>query len=235
MQANGDSTLIISPTNKTVLIDGGGSEFSSYDVGKNTLFPYLLDREISKLDYVIISHFDSDHCKGLEYVLENIKVENIVLGLQYEAYENLQDILKIAEKNKINIISVKANDILKIDKYTNFEILWPGYENMISENAINNNSIVARLNYYDFSMLFTGDIEKIAEEALLKYYNSSKLNATVLKVAHHGSKSSSIDALLNVINPKIALIGVGKNNLYGHPNNDVLNRFDVLRHKGLQN
>lgn len=229
MLVSGDSCLVITPTNKTILIDGGGSEFGSYDVGENTVFPYLLDRGISKLNYVMISHFDSDHCKGVEYILENIKVENIILGLQYENCENLNDILKIAQKNNINIISVKVNDVIKIDKYTNIDILWPNPDSMIGENAVNNNSIVAKLNYYDFSMLFTGDIEKIAEEALLKYYKLSKLNATVLKVAHHGSKTSTIECFLQSVNPKIALIGVGVNNLYGHPNDIVLNRLENLR------
>ena len=182
----------------------------------------------------MISHFDSDHCKGLEYVLENMKVENIVLGLQYEDYENLKNVLKIAEENKINIISVKANDVLKIDKYTNFEILWPSSENMVSENSINNNSIVVKLNYYEFSMLFTGDIEAKAEEELIALYeNTYLLSSTALKVAHHGSKSSSIGGILNLVQPKIALIGVGSNNLYGHPNNDVLNRLEELRRKSL--
>ena len=229
MLGNGDSTLIISPTNKTILIDGGGSEFGNYDVGKNTLFPYLLDRGVDKLDYIMISHFDSDHCKGLEYVLENIKVENIVLGLQYEDYENLKDILKIVEDKKINIICVQANDILEIDKYTYFIILWPNPENMISENSINNNSIVAKLNYYDFSILFTGDIEEVTEKTLVKYYTEQKLDSTILKVAHHGSKSSSIPEILQKISPKIALIGVGINNLYGHPNYDIIKRFQSLR------
>ena len=233
MLVNGDCSLVITPTNIAILIDGGGSEFGSYDVGENTLLPYLFDRGIDRIHYVMISHFDSDHCKGLEYILENMKVENIVLGLQYEVCENLNDILEIAQKNKINIISVKANDVLQIDKYTTFEILWPNPESMISENAINNNSIVAKLNYYNFSMLFTGDIEKLAEEGIIKYYRAIYLNATILKVAHHGSKTSSIESILKLVRPKIALIGVGENNLYGHPNDIVLNRLENLRSRYL--
>ena len=71
----GDSTLIVTPKNKTILIDGGGSEFSDFNVGKNTLFPYILDRGFNKLDYIIVSHFDSDHCGGLLYVMQEIKVK----------------------------------------------------------------------------------------------------------------------------------------------------------------
>lgn len=99
-------------------------------------------------------------------------------------------------------------------------------ENAISENSINNNSLVCKIVYQDFSMLFTGDIEAIAEKAIFeKYKNTSILKSTILKVAHHGSRSSSIQEFLNIVRPKIALIGVGKKNTFGHPNSDVLERL----------
>ena len=100
-------------------------------------------------------------------------------------------------------------------------------KDLISENAINNNSLVAKLIYKDFSMLFTGDIEEVAEKAILKKYEKhlEKLKATVLKVPHHGSKTSSTQEFLNAVNPRVALIGVGKNNTFGHPNSDVLERL----------
>lgn len=83
--------------------------------------------------------------------------------------------------------------------------------------------------YRDFSMLFTGDIEKIAEEEIIKKYEKSNiLNTTVLKVAHHGSKSSSIDKFLELVKPKIALIGVGEKNTFGHPNEGVLERLERI-------
>lgn len=113
------------------------------------------------------------------------------------------------------------------------QILWPKTE-QIGENILNNNSIVAKLNYKNFSMLFTGDIEEVAERQILKEYSGTNiLKSTVLKVAHHGSKTSSIQQFIEVVNPKIALIGVGKNNLFGHPNNDVLKRINDLRCKNL--
>ena len=81
----GDSTLIVTPNKKTILIDGGGSKsLDEFDVGKNTLLPYLLDRKISKIDYLMISHFDSDHCNGLIAVLENLKVEKVIISKQIE-------------------------------------------------------------------------------------------------------------------------------------------------------
>ncbi len=129
------------------------------------------------------------------------------------------------KKKQINVILVKQGDKINIEKDVYFEILFPE-EELLQENVLNNNSIVAKLYYKNFSALFTGDIEEIAERKLIeKYKNTSKLRSTLLKVAHHGSKSSSIKEILDKIRPKILLIGVGKNNKFGHPNEEVINRF----------
>ena len=108
-------------------------------------------------------------------------------------------------------------------------------EEQIKENILNNNSIVAKLNYKKFSMLFTGDIEKIAEEQILEEYKNSLqvLKSTMLKVGHHGSKSSSIQEFLDKIKPKFALIGVGAKNTFGHPNDGVLERLTNMRYKDI--
>lgn len=104
--------------------------------------------------------------------------------------------------------------------------MWPDSKNIISENGINNNSLVFKMEYNKFSILFTGDIEKVAEEAILqKYKDANVLKSTILKVAHHGSKSSSIEEFLEKVKPKIALIGVGEKNTFGHPNVGVLKRL----------
>lgn len=104
----GDSTLIITSTNKTILIDGGGSEGSSYDVGESVLLPYLLDRGVKQIDYMIFSHFDSDHCKGLFTVMENLKVRNAVISEQGESSDNYNYFLMLVSKKKINVIQVQA-------------------------------------------------------------------------------------------------------------------------------
>lgn len=100
---------------------------------------------------------------------------------------------------------------------------------------MNNNSIVAKLEYKNFSMLFTGDIEEIAEKQILEEYkNNQKIfNVNILKVGHHGSKTSSIQEFIEAVKPRIALIGVGENNKFGHPNEEVLERLEKLRNKNL--
>lgn len=228
----GDSTIIRTAKNKTIVIDGGEGEKSGFDYGKNVLFPFLINKGVRKIDFLIFSHFDSDHCGGLIYLLENIKVEKILIGKQFEKNENFEYILNLANKKDIKIIELQAGNKINIEKNSSLEILWPSVAEKISENAINNNSLVCKFVYKNFSMLLTGDIESIAEEKLLgKYKNTNRLNANILKIAHHGSKTSSIQEFLNEVNPKIALIGVGRKNKFGHPNQEVLER---LKEKGIQ-
>lgn len=225
----GDSSLIITQQNKKILIDGGGSN-TGFDVGEQTLVPYLLDRKILELDFVFISHFDSDHCKGVFTVLENLKVKNVCVSQKGQQSENYEIFLQIVKNRKLNVIYVQPGDVVTIDKYTKIEILWTG-SNEITDNIINNYSITCKLIYNNTKILFTGDIEALAEKNIANIYTSEQLNCDILKVAHHGSKTSSIDEILNKINPKIALIGVGVNNNFGHPNKDVINRLMQLRSK----
>ena len=230
----GDSTLITTQFNKKILIDGGGSEFgSTFDVGEKTLLPYLLKKKIHKLDYVIISHFDSDHVGGILTILEELNVKQVLIPKQVEYSENYNKFLDIIKKRNIKIKIVEEGNTINIDKNTYLDILWPE-EKQITDNVLNNNSLIVRLCYKNFKMLFTGDIEAIAEQRLLqKYENTEKLTADILKVAHHGSKSSSIAEFLEKVNPRIALIGVGKNNKFGHPNAGVLDRLNMLRNKNI--
>ena len=104
----GDSCLVITEANQTILIDGGGNETSNYDVGKNVLVPYLLDRKIKKIDYIIFSHFDSDHCKGLFTVMEKLKVKNVVVSEQGKISGNYKYFIKLVQEKKINLIKVLA-------------------------------------------------------------------------------------------------------------------------------
>lgn len=228
----GDSTCIVTPKNKVILIDGGGnSKDENYDIGKQTLLPYLLDKKINKIDYCIVSHFDSDHCGGLMYILKNLKVKNIIIGKQYEEYENYKEFIKIAKDKKINIRVVEAGEKITIEKNLYIDVLWPiNREKMVIQNAINNNSLVFKLRYVNFSMLFTGDIEEIAEKEILDNYkeNTELLKSTILKVAHHGSKTSSTKEFINIVKPKYAVIGVGKDNKFGHPSNVTIENLKTI-------
>lgn len=161
--------------------------------------------------------------------MKNMRVKNVIIGRQFEDSENLQEFTKIVKEKNIKVTTVEAGDKINIERNLYFYVLWPSAKNEIKENSINNNALVCKLYYKDFTILFTGDIEEKAENIIYKMYKNSKvLKSDILKVAHHGSKSSSTEEFLKLVSPKIALIGVGKNNLYGHPSNIVINRLERI-------
>lgn len=165
------------------------------------------------------------------YILKNLKVKNIIIGKQYEEYENYKEFIKIAKDKKINIRVVGAGEKITIEKNLYIDVLWPiNREKMVIQNAINNNSLVFKLRYINFSMLFTGDIEEIAEKEILDKYkeNTEFLKSTILKVAHHGSKTSSTKEFINIVKPKYAVIGVGKDNKFGHPSNVTIENLKTI-------
>ena len=227
----GDSTLIRTAQSKIILIDGGGSENSSFNVGEKTLLPYLLDRKITMLDYVVISHFDTDHCGGILYLMEHIKVKNIIISKQGKESSNYNKFKNIVLDKGISVIFAKKGNKIKIDNETYMDVLFPS-NNLILNNILNNNSIVTKICYNNFSILFTGDVEEIAEKEICSQYNTTnKLRANILKVAHHGSKTSSTAEFIKMVKPQIALIGVGEKNKFGHPNDGVIQRLKNMNTK----
>ena len=217
----GDSCLIITPNNKKILIDGGEGK-------TDVLLSYLLDRRIKTIDYIIISHFDSDHCNGLIDIIKSLKVKNIMLAGQAYFSDEYINIANIINSKQINVTFVKQGDSFNISKDVKLDILYPQQE--LEYKDLNNNSIMAKLTYNSFSILFTGDVEK-AEDNILNSYRDVDLKSTVLKLAHHGSKTSSSKEFLEAVKPKIALIGVGENNKFGHPSPEVLQRLNDINCK----
>lgn len=160
--------------------------------------------------------------------MQEIKVNNIIIGKQYKSSENYEEFIKIVKEKKINVKIVEGGEKVSIEDNLYFDIIWPFSDNMISDNSINNNSLVCKLNYKNYSMLFTGDIEAIAEKAILKKYskNFNILKSDILKVAHHGSKTSSITEFIEKIKPKYAIIGVGEDNKFGHPSDSTIQNLE---------
>ena len=142
----GDSCLIVTPSNKKILIDGGEGI-------TDILLSYLLDRRIKTIEYIIISHFDSDHCNGLIKVIEKLKVKNIIISEQAYLSQEYINIANIINKRKIEVIKVKQGDKLRIDKDINIDILYPTEK--LEYTDLNNNSIVAKISYNKFSVMFT--------------------------------------------------------------------------------
>lgn len=166
---------------------------------------------------------------GLLYAITKLKVKTIIIGRQYKSCRNYEKFIEIAKEKRINIKIVESGDRINIEKNVYIDVLWPYKNNIIYENSINNNSLVCKIVYKNFSILCTGDIEKIAEKAILSKYkeNLDILKSDVLKVAHHGSKTSSTLEFLNAVEPKYAIIGVGENNKFGHPSNNTIQNLKM--------
>lgn len=151
---------------------------------------YLLDRKIKQLDYIIISHFDSDHCNGLIEIIKNFKVKLIVFSKQPQETKEFNNILNIIKNKNIKIKIVKQGDKINIDKYVYIDIIYPKIKQEYED--LNNNSIVLKISYYKFSILFTGDISQEIEKELINEKNKEvkeKIkNIDILKVSHHRSK-----------------------------------------------
>lgn len=219
----GDSCLVRTK-NKVILIDTGGAIFGDFDVGQMVLLPYLNKKGINKLDAVFITHFHDDHSKGLIPLIGNLEIENIFIG--YENIENhlFNEIIYLAQLHDIKIYKILEDDEIYLDKNNSIKVLSPS-SNMTTSNINNENdlSLVLLFKTYDKKILFTGDIEKDTEYKLSGKYSFDKIH--IIKVPHHGSKTSSTIELLDKTRPSFAVIQVGKNN-FGHPNDEIIKRYE---------
>ncbi len=208
----GDSSLI-RLKNKNILIDTGGN--INYDISKNILIPYFKSVGIKKIDYLVLTHGDYDHMGEAINLVENFKVEKVIFNCgSYNDLEN--ELIEVLDKKKIKYYSCIKE--LNIDNNKLHFLQTKEYDN---ENE-NSNVIYTELNGYKF--MFMGDAGVGKEKDILEKYNVSKID--VLKIGHHGSKTSSDKNFIDEMNPKYSVISVGKNNRYGHPNKEVLNNLD---------
>ena len=220
----GDSALIRTYSGQTVLLDGGGSANPQVlsSIGESVVIPFLLDKGISRLDAVIASHGHTDHIQGLFPVLEQFKVGNLIIP-DVKDEKEFSQLLETAERKGMKVTRCREGDVIKLDKKTVFQVLSPLQQFSDDNSSLNNTSLVLKLIYGETDLLFTGDAEKPVEEALLNC--GALLEADVLKVAHHGSDTSTGMAFLDCINPKAVVVSVGKNN-FGHPSEAVMQRLE---------
>lgn len=218
----GQGDAILLKTNmSSYLIDTGGNEFSDFDIGENIVLPYLKKQGINKLDAVFITHFHLDHCKSLPLLMENVDIKNILIS--YDKTDNI--IYEIIKKSGIPVTILNEGDMIYLDRNIFIKVISPEkefYKRGFSENDL---SLSFNLSYYNKDILFTGDIEKEAEAILSR---KLKNEIYLLKVPHHGSKTSSTQEFLDILKPKAAIIPVGKNNFYGHPDDEVINRYMAM-------
>lgn len=225
----GDGMVIRNDNGHTYLIDGGSS--SKRNVGRYRIIPYLKYMGVNQIDGIILTHPDVDHINGIEEVLElcveeNLEPKRIFIYEGFGDDEGFESIRELGAKCGADIIYVRAGECL-CDGRLQLEVLYP-YGGVGTYDS-NNASIVMKVVYGDFSAITTGDVEYEGEEWISE--NCDIENADILKVAHHGSSSSSSAAFLEKVRPKVALISAGKDNRYGHPHIETLERLDGVRAK----
>lgn len=217
----GDSIFIQLPNGETALIDGGTRKAGS------SVVSYLNSQNVERIDYIIATHPHEDHIGGLIEVINKYTIGKVYMPDKANTTRVFEDLL-LAIQNKGNKITkaVAGNNILDKEGLS-LKILSP--ESNASGSNLNNYSVVVKLNYKNTSFLFTGDAEGKSENTILnKGYN---IRVDVLKLGHHGSDTSTTSEFLNKVNPKYAVISVGKGNQYNHPQESIINR---LNNKGIK-
>ena len=216
----GDSIYIEMPGDFQVLIDGGPSSSVLEKLGEEMPF---YDRTI---EMVVLTHPDHDHLFGLLEVLKAYKIENILWTGVVDDTANYKEWIELVKEEQAQIIIAKAGEriILQKEPLAYLNILYP-FESLEGREfeSFNDTSVVLELKFENSSFLFTGDISDKVEKQLIEKYGS--LESKVLKVAHHGSKTSSSSDFIEIVNPATAVISVGKNS-YGHPAQEVLQRLE---------
>lgn len=226
----GDGTFIKMPfKNEVVLIDGGGgSEYSSdYNPGESIYLPYLQSEGISKADCAIISHCHKDHVQGIIAAVDSLSVKHVFLpAATEEDNEFLIELKEAAARNGTALHFVSRDTRLTFKSGLTIEISVPrGTAAMSSDD--NDESLFVKASYGEIDCLFTGDMTSLSEYNFLKSGIAGE--AEILKVAHHGSKTSSSDEFIKAVNPEISVISVGADNSYGLPSSDVLERLSGSR------
>lgn len=226
----GDGIVIENNNGHVYLSDFGSSTVNQ--VGSRRLLPFLKQQGMGKIEGIFVSHLDADHVNGIEELLtlakeERLRIQYLFLPISLkeeaagtEAGQEALELRKRAEQAGAEVVFLSAGDRVR-DGKLEWKCLSPGRGGERLEG--NEGSLVLSLTYEGFSMLFTGDVEGKGEEALLSTLPEE--NVDVLKVAHHGSKNSTREELLEVMQPKLALISAGKNNRYGHPHKETLERL----------
>ena len=222
----GDGLVIRGPEGKTYFMDGGSSDVKK--VGEYRIEPYLLSQGIGSLDYVFASHGDQDHISGIKELVQRQKtgvtIKRLVLPTQTVWDDALKELAEMAEKEGIPVFTMEKGQCLTEGKLS-LTCIQPGKGEM--EETRNSASLVLALRCGDFDMLFTGDVEGEGEKRLVDHLQGeySECVWDVLKTAHHGSGNSTTEEFLKTAAPQYAFISAGKNNSYGHPHKETLERL----------
>lgn len=237
----GDAALVTMPDGTTLLIDGGGRpnfrarayrdqegdeqqfERDARSIGEAVVSEYLWWRGLDHVDYILATHADADHIDGLHDVMNNFRVRAAIVGRAPGVDTEYARFAATARRQGIPVYQLGRGDLFRVGGVT-AQALWPTRTTNERAPSGNDDSLVLRLRFGEKTFLFTGDIEKNAEAALVAYTRED-LRCDVLKVAHHGSKTSSTENFVAATRPRFAVISVGLSSIFGHPHPEVVERW----------
>jgi competence protein ComEC len=224
----GDSIFVAFPDGRTLLIDGGGTYGATrmggmrigLDIGESVVSPYLWQRGIRRLDAIALSHAHTDHLDGLNAILDNFRVQELWIGRAVDS-QPFRDLIAHARARGVRVVHRARGESFSWGGVTSL-VLWPENHSEAA-SASNNDSLVLHLEYGRHAFLLPGDIEKPIEADLV--LRGDPLAADVLKVPHHGSRTSATEPLLRAVRPGFAVVSVGETNSFGHPHRETLDRL----------
>jgi len=233
----GDAALLTMPDGTTLLIDGGGQpnfnraeiddgdepfERDTRTIGEGVVSQYLWSRGLDRVDYVLATHADADHIDGLNDVARNFKTRSAIVARTPADDEEYARFAATMKQTNVPVEMIGGGDVLHFGSVT-AQVLWPPPRSDQKAPSRNNDSLVLLVRYGNKSVLLTGDIEKQGEIALLG--EGTDLHTDIVKVAHHGSKTSSIGGFVVATRPSLAIVSVGRTSMFGHPDQDVVERW----------
>ena len=226
----GDSLLVVSPAGQTMLIDAGGPTgrganvaTSTWDVGEQVVAPYLWSRHLRRLDIVMLTHAHSDHMGGMPAILRDFHPRELWISIDPGNSPPFRALLSQAAQQHITIRHVHAGETFPWSDLQ-ASILAPEISYGNSGKPVNDDSLVLRLDFDRSSVLLEGDAEAPSEAAMLEHNRIAP--ASLLKIGHHGSRTSTTPAFLAAVHPQDAMISVGAHNTFGHPRSEVLGRLE---------
>jgi competence protein ComEC len=223
----GDSLLVTFPDGKRMLVDGGGipafghASRSQLDIGEDVVAPYLWSRSIRNVDVMALSHAHEDHIGGLPALIDDFHPKELWTGATPDS-PAWRLVCEKAAKNGVNIVPLREGWQIALGGAL-IDVLAPPADYVAADTPKNNDSLVLRLRYGRHAFILSGDAERPIERRMVE--DGALHRADVLKVGHHGSKTSSTEEFLSTVQPSFAVISVGLENSYGHPSREVIERL----------